>query len=219
MTVDGARDPRAMSGDERLEIILATAKRMFHEQGYRAVSIRDLADAVGIKMSSLYYYFPSKEDILYRIVKDHLDRLQHVVARVVEESRGLSALERLRALISESVLALIDNREAAGVSLLQTRELADPQRSELGELTNAYQKVFENLVAEGIRSGEFIDTDPIMATYVILAALTRVSLWYQPGGRLSPEEIAGDYSVLLTRTVDARPSPAPAHPAVHARTD
>ena len=42
----------------------------FHEKGYEATSIQDIADAVGILKGSLYYYITSKEDLLFEILED-----------------------------------------------------------------------------------------------------------------------------------------------------
>lgn len=177
---------------------------MFHEQGYRAVSIRDLAAAVGVKMSSLYYYFSSKQDILYRIIKSHLDRLLAQTYEVIENhGPNPPSAELLHALIESSVLFLIEDRQAAGVSLLQTRELTGDQSAELTDLTSEFERIFLDLTAKGMASGEFVKQDAAMAAYIILGALTRVSIWFHPEGRLTPAEVAASYAELLTRLLAA----------------
>src|SRR5690606_40614148 len=50
--------------------ILAVAARLFREKGYHATSMQDLAEAVGMNRGSFYYYIRTKEDLLYRVMRD-----------------------------------------------------------------------------------------------------------------------------------------------------
>jgi len=190
------------AGDQRLETILSTAERLFQEKGYRGVSIRDLAAAVGVKMSSLYYYFESKDDILYRIIKRHLDHLLSVTS----DSLAACASEqdhagRLRALVYSSVVCMIHDRAASSVAVSQTRELSGEQRAELFALLDEFEERYTSLISEGMEAGVFVVTDPVIATYVLLGAVARVSLWFREDGRLTPEEIAELYCAQLIRSL------------------
>ena len=73
----GAR--RSRPPRRRRQEILEAAAGVFHEKGYKATSIQDIADAVGILKGSLYYYIRSKEDLLNEILQDvH----QHAIANI-----------------------------------------------------------------------------------------------------------------------------------------
>jgi AcrR family transcriptional regulator len=193
----GGRGP---GGDQRLESILEIATDLFFRKGYRGISIRDLADAVGVKMSSLYYYFPSKEDILYRIIKRHIDGLLEATdTSLMPLDADESPIGRARMLVRSSVLYLLADRRAAGVSASQARELSVEQQAEVGELVKRYEERFLTIIRDGIARGEFIATDPVIAAYVILGALTRLTAWFRPEGRLSMDGVADLYSVILVR--------------------
>ena len=58
-----------MGSDETKELIMKTALDMFSKKGYSAVSMRDISGAVGIRASSIYYYFKGKQDIFDAIVQ------------------------------------------------------------------------------------------------------------------------------------------------------
>lgn len=58
-----------MGSDETKELIMKTALDMFSKKGYSAVSMRDISGAVGIRASSVYYYFKGKQDIFDSIVQ------------------------------------------------------------------------------------------------------------------------------------------------------
>src|SRR3982074_135353 len=67
--------------DRRLAGILVHATNVFCDKGYAAASMRDLSRASGVSLSGLYYYFESKEELLYRIQK-------HTFSTIVGKQRG-----------------------------------------------------------------------------------------------------------------------------------
>jgi AcrR family transcriptional regulator len=206
MAGDGNGSARSMAGDQRLGLILSTAEKMFFEKGYRGVSIRDLAAAVGIQMSSLYYYFQSKDKILSRIIIRHVEELLSTVHQALDSiPAGAGTTVRLQTLIHDSVRYLLDDRLAAGISTSQARELPIEQLRELNRLISEYEDLYRGLIREGMESGEFIAGDVTLAAYIILGAQVRLSAWFRPSGRLSAKQVAETYSVLLLRSLGAQP--------------
>lgn len=188
------------TGDARVEEILATAERMFFERGFRGVSIRDLAAAIGIKMSSLYHYFDSKDEILYRILKRHVDGLLDAVERNAEAlGPNAASLERLRGLVTTSIVYLLTDPMAGEIAASQTRELEGERREEIRRAVRSFEQRYKDTIAEGIARGEFIATDPGVAAFALLGAVARLTVWYRPEGRLNREEIATVYSEILVR--------------------
>jgi AcrR family transcriptional regulator len=157
-------------------------------------------------MSSLYYYFPSKEDILYRIIRRHIDALLEVTGTALGDlDTGSSAALRLRTLVRVSVEQLLADRRAAGVSASQARELNPDQVAERGQSLRIYEGLFLDLIREGIATGEFVETDAAIASFVILGTLSRLPSWFRPRGRLSAAEVAELYSAMLVRGLMADP--------------
>jgi AcrR family transcriptional regulator len=155
-------------------------------------------------VSSLYYYFPSKEDILQRIVSRYMERLLAAASGAIERAGpGASATEKARLLIRESVISLINDRQAAGITISQARELPPGQLAELNAEIARYERMYTDVVREGVDSGEFIATDAALAVFLMLGAQVRLSAWYRPEGRLSPEQVADTYSFLLVRSLVA----------------
>lgn len=192
-----------MTGDERLESILEIAERMFFERGYRGVSMRHLASEVGVQISTLYYYFPSKEDILYRLLKTYLESLVGAAERSIEDAgEGASSTATVQSLVRDSVLSLIKHRQAAGISISGAMaELAVEQQAELTGYVERYESLYRRVIREGIAAGEFVPTDAALAAYLVLGAQARLCAWYRPEGRLSPDQIAGTFSFLLVRSL------------------
>src|SRR5262245_56233720 len=92
--------------------IYDAAARLISERGYPGTSQRAIADAVGLQMSSLYYYFASKQDLLLEIMvrpmRDLISAVEQGVARA-----GKAPEPRLRAAIRGHILFHADRRQEA----------------------------------------------------------------------------------------------------------
>ena len=157
----------------RRDAILAAAAEYFAEQGYHSAGMRGLADSVGIKGASLYNHFTSKEEILYAIalkmtqvpVEEHL--------LVLEES-GTPA-ERLTALIDVHLRHLAVNRVEHLVSLRELSALTEEHRERVLEYRKYYQRRVRDVIAAGVRAGEFDNDDPARAAVAVLDLMNGVS--------------------------------------------
>lgn len=195
-------DPSELAAGTRLDELIAVAERLF-AQGYRRSSVRDLAAELGIRVSSLYHYFPSKDAILEAIIRRHLEDVRGLARDVVVRGTeaGWPYRELLRTLIYESVLFLVRDRFAAEISATQTRELPEETQEALKPAIKEYESIYIDVIRRGIAAGEFIETDPVMAAYIIFGAQVRLTAWFKPEGRLSAEEVASTYSTLLVRAI------------------
>jgi AcrR family transcriptional regulator len=199
MQLDGQTTARQTKADERYESIIACAEQLIHDRGYHAVSVRDLARAVGIQMSSLYYYFDSKERILFDISRRTMESLIRLTEDAIAEECEAGVAQRLMTAVSVGVEFHIHRQAATGVVLSESRKLNGDFFTELRCQLREYENIFRSLINEGIETGVFTLTDPAMATYIVMSALTRISIWYRQDGRLDAREIAATYSNLLVR--------------------
>src|SRR5260370_26818333 len=79
---------------ETRERLAETARRLFHEQGYTATGIAQILDAAEANSGSLYYFFPTKEDLLLAVLELYKDLLQPMVIQPVFE-RVSDPIERI----------------------------------------------------------------------------------------------------------------------------
>ncbi|EPG74929.1 transcriptional regulator, TetR family [Leptospira fainei serovar Hurstbridge str. BUT 6] len=89
----GIRTPVQTRSRERVELILRTARDLIGEKGIDAVSMREIAQASGIQIGSLYQYFPGKNQLLLTIMNDYYDRLYEGTKSILEPVRNVSELE------------------------------------------------------------------------------------------------------------------------------
>jgi len=107
-----------VSNPGRRQAVLAAARALFAERGYRATTVRDIADASGVLSGSLYLYFDSKETLIDEVLSSYLDELVVTYRRVV--AAGGDAGTQLRGLV-KAAFAAFDQHRAAGVVLLHER--------------------------------------------------------------------------------------------------
>lgn len=185
----GARSARAAE-------IRRTAARIFHEKGYDATSIQDIADAVGILKGSLYYYIDTKEDLLFEVIKAaHEKGVRDVAAW--RDTTAPPAM-KLRAAIEGHVTSNLENIAEVGVFFQDFRSLSPERRAEIVKDRDFYDRNLLELVEQGQEAGEFnADLDPKMAVMAMLGMMNWVYQWYRPDGPLSPREIASAFADLL----------------------
>lgn len=185
----------SMAAYGRREQMLDAAAELFSSRGYHGTSIRDIAAATGILPGSLYAHIRSKEDLLYDIVVRAAEQFLTSVKLVVE---GLgSPEEKLRKAMRSHVGVVAHAREEARVFLEEWQALQEPRRSEVRELRDGYEALWDGLIRQGIESRRLRDVDPTLARLLVLSAANWTYTWYDPAGPLSPDEIADRFTDLL----------------------
>src|SRR5256884_6579166 len=184
------------------ERILRAAIALFRERGYHGSSMRTLARALRMEAASLYYHFPSKQDILFaildRTLDDLLDGLRHAVTAADDDRARLLAAVRFH------VLFHVRRRQEAFLSHSELRSLTPANLRRLLAKRDEYEHVVRGLLAAGVRAGGFQVADVKLTAMAILTMCTGVATWFSDGGRLAPESIADRYVEMILRSVDRR---------------
>ena len=183
------------SGNDRKAQIIDVATSLFHRKGYHVTSLDDIADHIGFTKPAIYYYFKSKEDILFAIVDEvigeALDRVRPIA------SRDDSPAERLHDLLVQNTIVVLSNLKANTV-FYNERGLLSPERErDIRTREREYTKIVQELYEEGVEAGEFLEVDPRVATATLLGAGIWSYRWFDPAGKLSIEEVATQIARLL----------------------
>lgn len=175
------------------------ACRIFRERGYHATSMRAISSALGWQPAALYYYYPSKEDLLFRIMETAVDTLTAFVRERVDSDGP--APERLRQAIAAHITLIADHLDELSVFLHEMKSL-DPKRREIIQAKTArYEHIFRDIIHDGISRKELADVDPRLARYLILSACNWIYNWYRPEGSYRPEAIASAFSDMILNGV------------------
>ncbi|HCU95974.1 MAG TPA: TetR/AcrR family transcriptional regulator [Actinobacteria bacterium] len=177
--------------------IYDAAVRLIYERGYHGTSQRAIADAVGLQMSSLYHYFPSKQDLLVDIMTRSMRDLISAVEQAVAQAKSYGPEQRLRAAIQGHILFHTDRRQEAFILDSELRALEPPGRELVVKLRDQYEQIFAGILQQGMAEGVFQIPDRKIAVFMLMAMCTGVAIWYRPGGRLPLETVADIYTDLF----------------------
>jgi len=178
--------------------IVAAAAKVFARRGYHGASTQDIADVLGIRQASLYYYFDSKEAALEAVCAEGM-RDYALRAQRIHRSHD-SGIAKVGALVFHHLAPMADKLDFTLVFLRERRFLPAPARKRIRALEQRYERFIEKIIREAVDSGEFrADLDPRMATLALLGLGNSAALWVgrEPGVTL--ERITRDYVDLLVR--------------------
>lgn len=173
------------------------ALALFSQGGFRETSLQEIADKLGITRPLFYYYFDSKEDLLWRLIGHVGDELL-ASARPIAKSEA-EPEEKLRRLIEAHAEALLGNLDTFRVYFAE-RHLVEGKRSRLlkrGE--DEYIGLFASVIGEGQRAGVFRRENRRVLALISTGVVNSLLRWYEPGGIMSIEEIghlAADIATL-----------------------
>ncbi len=179
----------------RLEILRA-AGREFRTRGFAETGMREIAAAADLSPANLYNYFRGKDEILFFCQDSALDRL---IATLEKTRRAkISATEKLRSIITFHLHCVLDEVEGSAAHLL-TNSIPHHLQKRLLAKRDRYEQGLRQMIAAGIRSAEFVASDPALAARAILGALNSTVLWFNPQGALTANELADNFGTYLIR--------------------
>ncbi len=157
------------SGDSR-EAILAAAKILFVEQGYRGISMRQIAEAVGVTKAALYYHFQDKEDLFVAIVAEYLAEMSQII------DAALASQPDVRAQITDLVhTILVQPPEQRSILRLVSQEMSNVSPAHRAEFMQLYHEQFigriMSMLQTGMARGELRTLDPGLATWTLLGMM------------------------------------------------
>jgi AcrR family transcriptional regulator len=178
----------------RDEIVIAAAQ-IFSQKGFHATSMQDIADAVNLQKASLYHHVSSKQEILVEVLDRALDLLIERMEQVM--ARPLAPDEMLRQALQVYLTTLLEHRDLAAVLFLEHRSLEPELHARHIPRRDRFEGLWRVLIQQGLEGGQFCCADPEMAARALLGVTNWTITWYRPQGRLSPEEIAAQFSSLF----------------------
>ena len=191
MEINNVKSPKAI---ERKEEILRKATQLFYENGYDNTSIRELANAVGLSIAGLYYFFQNKEEILFEVLNDALSNLFETIQSAITTN---DPQQNITQIIDHMVEQVVGHKMEMGLLLGESKRLNPEQLS----IINAKKNTIYNLVKKELiklaDQGNLKDFNITFVTFGIFAIINYIHLWYDPSGPLSPEQFAEETTKLL----------------------
>ena len=160
----------------RKEVILQSAAQAFRKQGYKAASMQEIAQSVGIKAASIYNHFPSKQELLRNLLIDMAHRFTTGMDNIHHSSLGTA--EKLEKVIELHIRLTVEHTDAIALITSEWVHLEEPTLSEYRHLRDDYEAKFRDIIETGKKEGLYqaIDTDLIL--FSILSTLRWLYSWY-----------------------------------------
>jgi TetR/AcrR family transcriptional regulator, cholesterol catabolism regulator len=187
---------RKDSGIATREALLESSIKLFAQRGYEATAVQEIVDGASATKGAFYHHFRSKLDLLVaihrRTTELQLGMLQEIADRELPCSVTL-------ALMLEGMIAQHDSHNMEMAIYNQERwAFQEPAFEPIRKLRNDVERIFSDVVKQGIETGEF---RPVPSIRILVFALIGVSAWlYQwwtPSGEMTAREIGRVYTILL----------------------
>ena len=181
------------------EFILETAAKLFRQQGYKGVSIRDIAQACGMTNAALYYHFKNKEDLYLAVMEDDHARAMHAVLAGVDDRGDLRS--KLKQLVTCYAEIMQDQRESFVMLRRDLSHVADlPRAGKLfGGMHRDFMQPLQKLVETGQADGQLAPGDASLYALFLHGMIIALTHRRKHGRqrRVSPEEVAVLVNVFL----------------------
>lgn len=188
-----------MKSETRKEEIIITASKLFKEKGYSAVTMRDLATAMGIKAASLYNHINSKQDILKAIIISIAEEFTNGMNAIIHSE--VSNIEKLKKIVTLHVN--ITSLNTNGMASLNNDWMhLEDQLEYYLQLRNEYEANFLNIIKEGVLASEINNKNPEIIMFSMLTTLRSLYLWIPKKEDLNSSDLAKSLSEVLIEGIN-----------------
>ena len=187
------RSPLPGDFEAKLQHILHHSANIFADRGFEGASIRDLSRATGISLAGLYYYFHSKQKLLYLIqLKAFTDILQVLQKRLLDVH---DPENRLRVFIQNHLEYFLSHPAEMKVLAHEEDALEEPYRKEIAAIKRRYYNVAREIFDELPRQRSASPLNPRVAVLSLYGMMNWIYKWHHPkldpGAHQLSETIAG----------------------------
>jgi len=174
-------------GKQTIEEICKKAAIVFSEKGFASATLTDVSRAVGISKAGIYHYFSTKEELLFLVINRYMDL---VMDRVKEDLKATPATERVKLFVKRHIDLYKNNTHESHVMLHEIKNLPP----KYWEVTRKKMKEYHNLLLFAIEGldgwGDVNSETKKISAYTLLGMCNWIYWWYDPEGRVSPEELS-----------------------------
>ena len=181
--------------DQKLLYVLKTSAAIFAEKGYHSTSIRDISRATGMSLSGLYYYFKSKEELLF-LIQDYC------FSTVLEDCRKLVAnvedpVRRLKLFIENHLNYFVNNMNEMKVLSHEANSITGDLFRKVNSKKRQYVDLAIDLLGEIARVHRVEEIDIRVAAFSLFGMMNWIYNWYDPQGKLKVSELVDNVTRLF----------------------
>ncbi|MDO4683496.1 MAG: TetR family transcriptional regulator [Lautropia sp.] len=187
---------RAADFEEKQQSILSNAAAVFAELGVKKASMEQIAERSKVSKALLYHYYPSKNALIFDVIRSHLIELGDALEATLEESREDPPETRLRKVVHQILECYRDADDKHKVQLNRGSSLSDEQTGEIHVLERRIVNAVSSVILQV--APDLNERKPLLkpVTMSLFGMLNWVYMWFKPNGPISREEY-GDLATTL----------------------
>ncbi|RLA20800.1 MAG: TetR/AcrR family transcriptional regulator [Gammaproteobacteria bacterium] len=180
----------------RRKELVSVAARLFKENSFDRTTVRLLASATGLKSGSLFHHFKDKEEILFAVIEDGLQRSLETIQQELKNNTGIE--ERLFAIIYGHLRTLHgQEKNAHTVSITEWKSLSEESKKKLIKIRDDYEAYWQQVIDEAVDAG-ILKGNPQLLRLFILGSLNWTVQWFQAEKKLSIKQLADESYLSFT---------------------
>jgi AcrR family transcriptional regulator len=196
----GAADLWREGTSAAVRALLVSAVLCFSRKGFHATTTRDITAAVGLSPGALYVHFPSKEDVLFEIMRTGHERALETVRAEPDEG---DPTDYVRRLVAAHVAWHARHHTVARVCQYELAALSPEHHAVVLDLRQRFSDVLRGAVTRGAQAAAFDVPDVNRAVRAVLSLGVDLVRWYRLDGVDSPEALGDFYADLALRMIGA----------------
>jgi AcrR family transcriptional regulator len=201
MAGGGAGSAVGSRADAQRQRILAGAVAVFSRRGYRAASMNEVAEQVGLRKPTLYHYVKTKQDLLVAVYEEVLDESLARARRIV--AGAPDTREAVRALIVDRAAYTCEHRDLLTICFEEESELPPDLRQPILERRRVYERLVREAVEDHLRAtGRTLPIPVNIYVNTLLGAANWTYKWFDPAGPRTPRELGEDVAAVLMPVLD-----------------
>lgn len=179
----------------RKDIIIEKSASLFKEKGFKATSMREIADAVGVEAASLYNHIKSKNELLniicFSVANRYIQQFDEI------ENCKKSALEKIEMLLRYHIKGMLIHFEEVYVSDREWKHLDAPFLNNMRNQRKTYRKRIAALINEGIKNKQIKKIDAPTAVLIMLHAISGIESWHRSTQKINGKELEENMITIL----------------------
>ncbi|MDH3797812.1 MAG: TetR/AcrR family transcriptional regulator [Desulfobacterales bacterium] len=184
--------------EEKRKLIRNAAAKVFAERGFKSATTRDIARSARISPAAVYYYFDSKEDLLYQILEETISTGLSLIQEIEASPKSLK--EKLSDILKIHTQAAVDFSKMK--LLVHNQDALNPEhQEEIKEKQRIYADSLMKILEELKADGKMIDLDTKACAFAFFGMVSWAYRWYDPKGKISPARLSEIFNRIFTKGI------------------
>jgi AcrR family transcriptional regulator len=188
--------PKSLKKSNEIHGVVA---RLFAYRGYYHTSMREIARELGMNQSSLYHYFTSKEDVLFRLMNDAMDDVLEKLEEIC--TSDLPAEDKLKKVLHSYIRSYAGDQERLILLVNEMNSLTETNRLILVEKQRQYVQLIKSILKELVDKDKMREIEPTVATFAFFGMVHYTIKWYHEDGPITLDQLAKLFVEIFTRGI------------------